>query len=466
MALPYTVIWDITGRCNLRCLHCFNHDRYVNSFYGTGIELNTHECKLVIDKFAESEVHHIHLLGGEPLLRKDIFEIIKYTRDKNIRVTINTNGILLNESCAKNLINLEVDQVVVSLDGATPDVNDNIRGEGVFGKVVKNLLQLNGLIEKNNSKMRTGIAFTMLKKNLHHVPLMLDLAKSLNVDMIDFMDIYLSGRAYERQEELKYLFENRCNALEQLALKVRKEKHFDILIQLDIPLSLVDYLNWRYSVNFFYHPRNMGCQAGEKIWFLQADGRILPCGMTNNPLYCKKIIQHGGYKLENINILNVPSLKEIDNSDFFITFREFKFFSKQKRREPCSFCKFREVCLCCPILHYELDNVPDCEEVLKRKRTFIEEVLRKKCALNRKLRWRRMKDNKIEIFDGRFHKYRKIEGCGVLIWDTILAKETIVKEIVDKISSYYVYLPSVNIVEEDVVKFIYELYLSNLVDLV
>ncbi|MCM8808142.1 MAG: radical SAM protein [Candidatus Omnitrophica bacterium] len=246
-----TIIWDITKKCNLKCIHCFNADRYTSPFYNTGRELSTQQAKLAIDKFKNGGVRHLHLLGGEPLLREDIVEIIKYAKENNFIISINTNGILLNEHLSKELLKLKVEQIVVSIDGATQPVNDGIRGRGTYHKIIKNIKNLQKLNKESGKIMNVGLAFTLLKQNLHEVPLILDLAAFLEVDVIDIMELYVSGRAFERQNEFRYTQKERIEVLEKVAEKIRKN-NYNFLIQMDMPLSLVKYLNWRYSINIFF----------------------------------------------------------------------------------------------------------------------------------------------------------------------------------------------------------------------
>jgi radical SAM protein with 4Fe4S-binding SPASM domain len=448
------------------CKHCFNSDRYISPLYGAGRELNTAECFSAIDKIANSKVPHIHLLGGEPLLKKDLFQIIAHAKSRNICVTINTNGIVLSESYSKKLIELGVDQIVVSLDGSKPSVNDGIRGKGTFSKIVANITKLKELLEKSNkSNMKIGVAFTLVKDNLNDVADMLKLAKRLKIDIIDFMDIYISGRAHELENELRFSPEERCRAFEQLALEMRKENYHQLVVQLDAPFSLVDYLNWRYSLALHFHPRNMWCQAGERIWYMQADGRLLPCGMTNNLLYCKAILQKKEYKLETINIKEVSSLEEVDNSDFFKSFRNFKLRVKHRKdRLTCRDCKVNEICLPCPIIHYSLDDIPDCAHILAHKSDFIQDILRKRVHLRSNAKWLES-SGEIKIWNELFQTYQIIEGSGKIIWHKIVESTIKVEQIVEEVLSYYHNPPGRNIITEDVVGFIYDLYLSNVIEL-
>lgn len=462
--IPKTIIWDITSKCNLRCIHCFNSDRYSSPQFNAGNELTTEECLNAITIIAKAGVPHIHLLGGEPLLKKDLFRILSHAKSQGMCVTINTNGVSLSECCSKKLIELSIDQIVVSLDGATASVNDGLRGKGTFSKIINNIKTLQELRRCHKNKMKIGIAFTIVRQNLSDIARILHLAKSLNLDIIDIMDIYISGRAYESKDNLAYTFEEKCKALENLSLEMRETNYQNLVVQLDVPYSLVEYLNWRYHLSLHFHPRNMWCQAGERIWYMQADGRILPCGMTNNPLYIKDILHKEEYKLEDINIKTITSLEDAENSDFFNSFRAFKLRIKRKPRITCKNCKVNNICLPCPILHYSLDDAPDCSLVFKKKEKFIKETLKKQITLREGTKWQKV-GGSIRVWNEKFRKYQSIEKSGVLIWEELIKNPLTVGEVVERVLNFYQTCPSRSEIEEDVVSFIYNLYLSNWIEL-
>ena len=91
----YSISWNLTKRCNLNCDHC-----YLDAEFRGGLktdELNTEECFRVIDQIAEVNPNAFLILtGGEPLLRPDIYEIIRYAADKKFMVVLGTNGTMIN----------------------------------------------------------------------------------------------------------------------------------------------------------------------------------------------------------------------------------------------------------------------------------------------------------------------------------------------------------------------------------
>lgn len=134
---------ELTERCNLRCIHCCMNAQ--NNIPSTA-DMSYEKMIQILEKIVRWNPKSIMLSGGEPMLRKDFFELAEYIR-KNFegQVILSTNGVLINEKNVAKLINL-VDQIEISLDGYNEETCSLIRGQGVFEKVINNvkLLQRNG----------------------------------------------------------------------------------------------------------------------------------------------------------------------------------------------------------------------------------------------------------------------------------------------------------------------------------
>ncbi|MDI6784393.1 MAG: radical SAM protein, partial [bacterium] len=126
--IPLMVNWAITGRCNLRCTHCYGA-------YGVmqKDELTKEQIFKIIDELESLGTRRITIEGGEPLVRKDIGEIINYIHQKGIEQSLCTNGVLLERKI--NEIKGKVDIVILSIDGAE-SAHDKIRGQGNFKQVL------------------------------------------------------------------------------------------------------------------------------------------------------------------------------------------------------------------------------------------------------------------------------------------------------------------------------------------
>ena len=108
-------------------------------------------------------------------------------------ISINSNACLLTEDTIQKLIDLGMDQFAASLDGCTEAVNDSIRGNGTFKKVVSNMKQLNEQKKRCNSPLETELVFTLTKKNLDDLILLPSLAKEIGVDLIVLTTFIESG---------------------------------------------------------------------------------------------------------------------------------------------------------------------------------------------------------------------------------------------------------------------------------
>ena len=125
-----TIIWIVTGKCNLACKHC-----YATPYRGEG-ELPTDTVVTVLREAVEAGVEHVHFTGGEPLLRKDMLVILREAVGLGLSVSVFTNATLLNEGIAKELSALGV-KVFTSLDGPSRDVHEAIRGGGSWEALMR-----------------------------------------------------------------------------------------------------------------------------------------------------------------------------------------------------------------------------------------------------------------------------------------------------------------------------------------
>lgn len=168
---PEHVYFCLTSRCNLKCKMC----TVWHSPNREEDELNIEESKKIIDQIADLKINHLIFSGGEPLLRKDIFDLIAYAIDKKIKmVDVITNGLLIDERVAQKLVNLNLNHVTISIDGLE-ETNDFIRGKGSFKKALEAI----DLIKKykNNKFPTVGINFTIIDYNIDQILPMIDLAK-------------------------------------------------------------------------------------------------------------------------------------------------------------------------------------------------------------------------------------------------------------------------------------------------
>jgi mycofactocin radical SAM maturase len=124
---PICLTWELTYACNLECIHCLS-----SSGRRDPRELSTEQAKTVLDELAALQVFYINIGGGEPMVRRDFFDIIEYSVSKGIGVKFSTNGAYIDVEKAKRLTDMDYLDIQISLDGADAATNDVVRGSGSY----------------------------------------------------------------------------------------------------------------------------------------------------------------------------------------------------------------------------------------------------------------------------------------------------------------------------------------------
>jgi len=128
---PICLTWELTYACNLACVHCLS-----SSGRRDPRELTTEECLGVVDQLRDLQVFYVNIGGGEPMLRRDFEDIVEYATTHQVGVKFSTNGTYLDAAAARRFAAMDYLDIQISIDGATPDVNDAVRGEGSFAAAV------------------------------------------------------------------------------------------------------------------------------------------------------------------------------------------------------------------------------------------------------------------------------------------------------------------------------------------
>ena len=171
------IVFFLTNRCNQRCLTCW---QWEDDFAVKGKELTDDKWVELLNQAIELGAHHLYVVGGgEPMVRGDlVLKLGQIAKKKELFCVLHTNGTLFKSEQMDELIQMRWDQVIFSIDGPNPEVNDLIRGEGTFHKAFKNLLYFrdNRVTEKVPTP-DLGINFTITKVNYRYIPEMVELAK-------------------------------------------------------------------------------------------------------------------------------------------------------------------------------------------------------------------------------------------------------------------------------------------------
>ena len=186
------VVWNMTQRCNLKCVHC----------YAQAVDPSAHKdqisnakAKEIIDDLAQFGAPVILFSGGEPLVREDLVDLAKYAISKGMRAVISTNGTLITKSKAKELKEVGLSYVGISLDG-NEAVHDSFRGvKGSYKQALK------GVENCQAEGLKVGLRFTINKRNAMEVPHLFNLIEELEVPRICFYHLVYSGRGSDLIKE-------------------------------------------------------------------------------------------------------------------------------------------------------------------------------------------------------------------------------------------------------------------------
>ena len=275
--------WHITEKCNMRCNHCYQAN------YNSKNEMSLHELKGVADEISRTlnkwkKKGRIALTGGEPLISPKLFPLAKHLEksDEIEKIGILTNGTLIKEKTIENIKAIrKLHYIQVSLDGATPETNDRIRGGGSFRKAIKAIRLLN----QNGITIR--LMFTLHKQNAYEINQLIDLAISEGVDGLTFERLVPCGQGKGMEnvilssEELKDVYQRISDRAD---LEYERRSKLTIL-KLRTLFACLDKDGTRDGANIpFKKQLGAMCSIGiDSLCFLP-DGTVLPCRRLNIPI--------------------------------------------------------------------------------------------------------------------------------------------------------------------------------------
>jgi 12,18-didecarboxysiroheme deacetylase len=185
------IVWNVTRRCNLKCVHCYAHAKDVH-FEN---ELTTEQGKELIDDLADFGAPVMLFSGGEPLVRKDLPQLAAYAVDKGMRAVISTNGTLITPKMARTLKEIGLSYVGISLDGMQ-EINDRFRGvKGAFRSA------LEGIRNSQDAGIKVGLRFTINKFNVGEIPKIFQLLEEMDIPRVCFYHLVYAGRGTELVKE-------------------------------------------------------------------------------------------------------------------------------------------------------------------------------------------------------------------------------------------------------------------------
>ncbi len=177
---PLKAEWEVINQCNARCKTCLHWRGQPDP----GI-LSTGEGKALIEQLARCGVLGLGFTGGEPLLRKDLTELLAHARGVGLRTTLMTNGLLITERRARELVDSGLETVFISLDAANPKLNDDLRGlNGYFHLAMSAIDNLKAM--RRNGKPNIVIKTTVSNKNVRQLVPLAALARKKGIEGFSF----------------------------------------------------------------------------------------------------------------------------------------------------------------------------------------------------------------------------------------------------------------------------------------
>lgn len=268
----------VTYRCNMKCGFCSLSERA-----NLKKELSEAEFKTVIDDFFRLGATGIGFTGGEPLLRKDIFNLIVHAKNKKLATQLTTNGMLLDREVSNRLVDAGLDDLGVSLESSIPDLHDQIRGvKGSWQIMIKGIENFIQVRKKTRKDVVITVSTVINKKNLGNMKEFINFCVNLGVDAISFG---LVQKEFSKEDLSIDDYEGYQDVIEFIKNYAKNGKIID---------NSFDYLN---EMSGGFNAANP-CWAGYHSLYVDCYGKIFPCFY-----YMERDLP-----VENIRVISVSQL--------------------------------------------------------------------------------------------------------------------------------------------------------------
>jgi len=308
--VPGQVVWELTLKCNLKCIHCGS-----SAGKARADELSTREALRLCKDLAEINSREVCFMGGEPFLRKEWYRLGREITDLGMKLLVISNGFMANDDIISKLVKLQPYGVSVSLDGATAKTHDHIRGvNGSFKKVMEFI----SLLEK--ADLPTAVITTVNRFNFKELPLIRDFLLDKNIAW----QIQVGAPEGRFPENLLLSKEEFYSLGLFIAFLQTKYSTKELPV---VGAHCCGYYS-QYIPHPGLSPNWRGCQAGITVLSVKSNGDVIGCLATPD-----EYIEGNIRDRSIVDIWNDP--------DAFAYNRKFK---KEDLGENCKDCKYGETC--------------------------------------------------------------------------------------------------------------------------
>jgi len=304
--VPLVVSWNVTLMCNLKCSHC-----YINAKETKQVdELSTDAAKMLIHQLTEVSRPLLILSGGEPLLRDDIYEIIRYGADRGLRMGMGSNGMLIDDEVARKLKDAGMWTVAISLDSSIPERHDEFRGvKGCWKHAV------NAIKALKKVDIQVQVNCTVTRQNYDEVDDILALAEDLGVDNFHLFFLVPTGRGTDIEDITPRMYED------MITSTLAKTTKYKLNVK---PSCAPQFMRIAKEQGVDMSRWVRGCMAGLYYCRIYPSGEVTPCP----------------YMPVSLGNIREKSFKDIwFNSEVFKALRDF-----DQLKGKCGLCEHRDVC--------------------------------------------------------------------------------------------------------------------------
>ncbi|MDN3513079.1 MAG: radical SAM protein [Candidatus Brocadia sp.] len=269
---PYAISWNTTYRCNLRCSHCYLDTNALTK--QSASELTTQEGLRLIDQMAELNPNLLLILtGGEPLLRKDIYDLASYASQKGMMVVLGTNGNLIDDDIAKKLKENGVTGIGISLDSIIPERHDKFRG-------IPNAWDdtLNGIEACRRQGIEFQIQTTVTSENFYEIPDIIDFSYNLGAKVFNLFFLVCTGKGQDMTDITSQQYDQ---ALRQL-YEIQKKYQGKMMVGAKCAPHYRRIVYEHDTASPLIRAYAGGCPAGTYYCRITPEGNVTPCPYMPN----------------------------------------------------------------------------------------------------------------------------------------------------------------------------------------